>query len=137
MNPKKPSEITKMISETDHKLVSELISFYWKEVRKSLSNCKGANIVIEGLGTFRAKSWKLPDVITETEKMRDKYKAIVDAQTPITFQKFAILKDYEEKLEQLNALKVMIEEDELKKQQVKDKRNEQTKRDMEPPQADS
>lgn len=126
-----------MMSEPNKNLASDLISFYWKDVRKALSDCKGANIIIEGLGTFRAKSWKLDEIIEENEKKRDRYKALVDNQNPITFQKFAILKEYEDKLEKLYALREKLEQDKLKKEQVKQKRNEQTKRDMEPPQADS
>lgn len=126
-----------MMSEPNKNLVSDLISFYWKDVRNALSDCKGANIIVEGLGTFRAKSWKLDEIIEENEKKRDRYKAIVDSQNPITFQKFAILKEYEDKLEKLYALREKLEQDKLKKEQVKQKRNEQVKRNMEPPQADS
>lgn len=119
MNPKKPKDIIELMSEPDKNLVNDLVSFYFKDVRKALSEAQATNIIVEGLGTFRAKSWKLPDIIAETEKMRDKYKAVVDNQNPITFQKFAILKDYEDKLEKLYALRDKLELDKQKKEQMK------------------
>ncbi len=116
MNPKKPEEIIRMLSEPDKKLAEELVSFYWKDIRKALSDCKGINIIVHGLGTFKAKPWKLAELIRENENKRNKYKEILEKQNPISFQKFAILKEYEDKLEKLYRLRNLIEENNLKKE---------------------
>lgn len=123
MNPKKSEHIIALMDEPDKQLISTLISYYWKDMRKTLSGCVSNNIIIEGLGTFKAKPWKLPEVIKKTECIVAKYKNIVETQVPVTYRVFSILKEYEEKLEKLKALQGLIDEDKLKKEQIKQKRN--------------
>lgn len=123
MNPKKSEHIIALMDESDKQLISTLISYYWKDMRKTLSGCVSNNIIIEGLGTFKAKPWKLPEVIKKTECIVAKYKNIVETQVPVTYRVFSILKEYEEKLEKLKALQGLIDEDKLKKEQIKQKRN--------------
>ena len=123
MNPKKSEHIIALMDEPDKQLISTLISYYWKDMRKTLSGCVSNNIIIEGLGTFKAKPWKLPEVIKKTECIVAKYKNIVETQIPVTYRVFSILKEYEEKLEKLKALQGLIDEDKLKKEQIKQKRN--------------
>lgn len=123
MNPKKSEHIIALMDESDKQLISTLISYYWKDMRKTLSGCVSNNIIIEGLGTFKAKPWKLPEVIKKTECIVAKYKNIVETQVPVTYRVFSILKEYEEKLEKLKALQGLIDKDKLKKEQIKQKRN--------------
>jgi hypothetical protein len=123
LNPKKSEHIIALMDEPDKQLISTLISYYWKDMRKTLSGCVSNNIIIEGLGTFKAKPWKLPEVIKKTECIVAKYKNIVETQVPVTYRVFSILKEYEEKLEKLKALQGLIDEDKLKKEQIKQKRN--------------
>ena len=125
MNPKKPSDIFPIVAEAANakeQLVEDIVSFYWKEVRDTLVNCKSHNVFIDGLGTFKAKPWKLPEVILKYERMVKKYQELITGENKLTLQKFSILKDYEEKLEKLYELRKMIDADKDKKEQVKQKR---------------
>jgi len=125
LNPKKPSDIFPIVAEATgakEQLVEDIVSFYWKEVRDTLVNCKSHNVFIDGLGTFKAKPWKLPEVILKYERMVKKYQELITGENKLTLQKFSILKDYEEKLEKLYELRKMIDADKDKKEQVKQKR---------------
>ena len=141
MNPKKPNDIFPIVAEatgTQKKLVEDIVSFYWKEVRDTIVNCKSHNVFIDGLGTFKAKPWKLPEVILKYERMVNKYRDLITGENKMTLQKFSILKDCEEKLEKLYELRNMIEADKDKKEQVKQKRyGEQNKNNLDQPQADN
>ena len=126
MIPKKHSllfpEIADKHNLSEH-LIKEFVTFYWKEIRKKLSNAEGQNIVVHGLGTFKVKPWKLPEVILEYENAIKKHKRIIDSGDRISFQKFAILKDNENRLKQLQDLQQMLQEDQHKKSKIKEKRN--------------
>jgi len=125
LNPKKPSDLFSIVAQAadaKEQLVEAIVSFYWKEVRDNLVNCKSHNVFINGLGTFKAKPWKLPEVILKYEKMVKKYQELITGENKLTLQKFSILKDYEEKLEKLYKLRKMIDADKDKKDQVKQKR---------------
>jgi nucleoid DNA-binding protein len=110
-------------NEVSVNLVKEFVTFYWKEIRKKLSNAEGPNIIVHGLGTFRVKPWKVPEVMLEYENTIKKYKKIIDSGDRISFQKFAILKDNENRLKQLQNLQSMLQEDHQKKKKIKEKRN--------------
>lgn len=141
MNPKKSSDIIPIVAEAtgiQKKLIEDIVSFYWKEVRETIINCKSHNIFVDGLGTFKAKPWKLPEIILKYERLVGKYQDLITGENKMTIQKFAILKDYEEKLERLQKLQVMIEADVDKKQQVKNKRNaKETKDNLDKPETDN
>jgi len=97
LNPKKPSDIFPIVAEAANakeQLVEDIVSFYWKEVRDTLVNCKSHNVFIDGLGTFKAKPWKLPEVILKYERMVKKYQELITGENKLTLQKFSILKDY-------------------------------------------
>lgn len=141
MNPKKPDDIFPIVAEATEnpkELVEAIVSFYWKEVRDTLINCKSHNVFIDGLGTFRAKPWKLPEVILKYERMVKKYQDLISGENKMTIQKFSILKDYEEKLERLHELQKMIDADKDKKEQVKQKRYaEENKNNLGQPETDN
>ena len=70
--PKKASTFYKQTAElcnVPEELVNDLISAYWKEIRKSLSECNATQVNVLGLGVFRAKSWKIKDIIEKNEKI--------------------------------------------------------------------
>lgn len=141
MNPKKSSDIFPIVAQAadaKEQLVEAIVSFYWKEIRDTLVNCKSHNVFIDGLGTFKAKPWKLPEVILKYERMVKKYQELITGENKLTLQKFSILKDYEEKLEKLYKLRKMIDADKDKKEQVKQKRHaEKNKNNLGQPETDN
>tara|TARA_B110000503_G_C7157013_1_gene417787 strand:+ start:1794 stop:2219 length:426 start_codon:yes stop_codon:yes gene_type:complete len=141
LNPKKSSDIFPIVAkaaDAKEQLVEAIVSFYWKEIRDTLVNCKSHNVFIDGLGTFKAKPWKLPEVILKYERMVKKYQELITGENKLTLQKFSILKDYEEKLEKLYKLRKMIDADKDKKEQVKQKRHaEKNKNNLGQPETDN
>jgi hypothetical protein len=126
--PKKSSELYKQTAEecnVSEQLVNDLITFYWQEIRKTLSSCSATNVIVKGLGTFKAKPWKIKDVLLKHENIINKYKQDVGDGKKISFYKFSILKEVEENMNKILALQKLIEAEELKKQTVKQKRNAQ------------
>ena len=70
MNPKKAKDLIKPTAEiTLHSedLINAVVSFYWAEVRKSLSGLKHSRIHITNLGDFTIKHWKIEDKIKSLE----------------------------------------------------------------------
>lgn len=141
MNPKKPKNFTFPVANNlglPEELVEKVVEYYWKAVRTALTECKDSYIKLHGLGTFRAKPWKLPEVITKYENIINKYKRIIEEGQKISFQRFAIMKELEERLVELYKLKNMIKEEEDKKLKVKEKRNAKgTKKNLEDQGSDS
>ena len=118
MIPKKYSEIIKPVAdefEVNEQLVTHIVEAYWKDVRKNLVNCEANNIIVSGLGTFIAKPWKVPQLINSYQGIVDKYKSIIESGNKISFQKFAFMKEHQERIEVLKNLLNMINEDKNKK----------------------
>jgi nucleoid DNA-binding protein len=127
LNPKKANSLAKEVAEklnVEETLVKDLIEFYWVEVRKAIVNLKHYNIHIDGLGVFRVKAWKIDEIKKMYENVIAKYKSQIDSGEKITMQKFAIMKDFEKKLQALNDVQKIIDADENKRKQIKQKRYE-------------
>jgi nucleoid DNA-binding protein len=125
--PKKHSEIIKPTADkfsVEEQLVKHLVEAYWKDVRKSLVNCEGHNIVVAGLGTFIAKPWKVAEVIKMYQTVVDRYKQTIDSGTKISFQKFAHMKDSEKRIEVLQTLDGEIKQDQQRKKIKRTMRHE-------------
>ena len=125
--PKKPSDFYKQLAEeyeVTEDLVADIVSFYWKEIRKTLSNCEAHNVKIDGLGTFKAKEWKIPEILEKHRLILNKYQTGVEEGEKISFYKFSIFKDVQENMQKIEALKKLIEGDHVKKQSVKQKRDD-------------
>lgn len=105
-------------------LVEDVISFYFTELRKTLSNLECHNIQVEGLGSFKVKANELPKLIKKYEKHLDVIK-------PETFNQMAIKKDIEDKLYKvLKVQEQLIEDRERKIKFYKDK-HEKSNKNME------
>lgn len=127
MVPKKTKELVKLTaSQTgeDEEFIGDLVSFYWKEIRKSLVEMKAHNVFVEGLGTFQAKHWKIDEILIE-------YKRYLEFGDFTTFRRFPIKKSLETNIEKLTRLRSYITEEEQRKQQVKFKRDEKDKNNLE------
>lgn len=121
MNPKKSSTLYKEVSEelnVSESLVSDIIEFYYKDLRTQLSNLKYPRINVEGLGQFVVKE-KLAEVyISKLSKM-------LPTHDVSTFRAYHNKKAMEEKLQLLNVVAIKIQEERIRKEEfIKNKNNE-------------
>ena len=75
LRPRKTKEfIPEVAQETgiSEEIVSAIVSYYWQEVRKSMSSLKHSRIHVTNLGDFVTKHWKLDDKIDMLEKFEEK-----------------------------------------------------------------
>jgi 4-alpha-glucanotransferase len=121
MNPKKSSTLYKEVSEENNVLevlVSDLIDFYYKELRTELSDLKYPRINVDGLGQFVIK-----------EKLAEVYIAKLSKMLPThdvsTFRAYHNKKSMEEKLQLLMDVTIKIEEEKNRRAEFnKNKNNE-------------
>lgn len=121
MNPKKSSTLYKEVSEENNvseMLVSDIVEYYYKELRLLLSGLKYPRINVEGLGQFVIKQ-KLAETYIE------KLNKILPSHDVSTFKAYHNKKSMEEKLQLLNDVSVKIEEERKRKVEFfKNKNNE-------------
>lgn len=122
MVPKKASAFIKEVADKlgiDPDIVDAAVSCYWKEISKGMHDLKGNNINVINFGAFSTREWKL----IELEK---KYRSYVDINSEAnTFRKYALLREAQERLVLMQKLLNDYEEEKVKKQKVKEKRNVQ------------
>ena len=98
-------------------LVGDVISFYYTELRKALTNLESHNIQVESLGLFKIKRKELP-------KLKSKYENHLSVIKPETFNQMAIKKDVEDKLDKVVKAQEMIQADiDRKKEFYKNKKD--------------
>lgn len=120
MRPKKAKDFIPEVAEelnlsTD--LVEDLISYYYQEVRKSLSGLKHTRVHVTNLGDFVTKHWKVDEKIQMLEKWEEKNKLKGLQQITARFKTAENLYD-------LKALKKIIEEENQRKEFIKLHKNE-------------
>ena len=123
MNPKKPKDFIKPTAETldlSESIVGDVIDFYWSNVRKALSDIEGPFITVTNLGTFKVRYNK----ISQIEQKYQNYLNNINDTTleSMTFNKHAIQKLSNMKLERLQKVKQELEEEYSRKAEVKLKR---------------
>lgn len=127
MIPKKSSAIYKEVAEDldiSSEFIEDLIQFFYKEVRKNLTNLTHPRINVEGLGQFVARPGLVKKSIT-------RYKKALDSHDTSTFSAYYNKKMLEEKVECLENLNKKIEEFDLKKEEFKKtKYEDSTKTDL-------
>lgn len=77
MRPRKAKEfIPEVAAETElsEDAVNTVLSYYWQEVRKSMSALKHSRIHLTNLGDFIIKHWKVDDKIQMLEQFEEKNK---------------------------------------------------------------
>jgi hypothetical protein len=130
LNPKKARDFITPTSKElgiDSEFVEAVVDFYWKEIRKALSNLSAPQIFVANLGTFRVKHWEL-------EKNKNDYQSYIDKLdlTKMTFQQHAIKKEWESRIENINQMIKMVDLDKDRKKQIKQKRHDaSSKKDLE------
>lgn len=120
MIPKKHKDILhKLIEEReyDRSFAEDAVSFFWSEIRKSLSELTSGNITIRRLGTFQIKDWKIDEFIAS-------YKKHLDTHEGLTFKEFKYRRQMENQYNNFLRLKTEMEERNLHKQKVKEKKTE-------------
>jgi nucleoid DNA-binding protein len=131
MIPKKPQVIIKQVAEEldlPQTLVDDIVSFYYKEVRRNLSSLEHININLAGLGHFIIKQKAVNMMIKKHESAKKNYNRD-------TFKNYHNLKLVEQRLDKLyNAKKDIVEYLEEKK---KFKDGRKTERSLEEPEADN
>ena len=71
MRPKKAKEFIPIVAEQlelPQDCISDIVNYYWEEMRKSLSSLKHQRIHATNLGDFTIKHWKIDDKIDKLEK---------------------------------------------------------------------
>jgi fructose-specific phosphotransferase system component IIB len=120
MIPKKSSSLYKEVSEAlnqDESLVEDIVEFYYSELRKTLSNLTHPRINVEGLGHFVAKTGLV-------RKSIPKYTNILKNHDTSTYGAYFNKKMIETKLELLIQLEHKILLQEIKKDEFKKTKNE-------------
>lgn len=123
LNPKKAKEYIKPTAEAlkvDESLVQALTDFYWKQVRKAMSSLQGPRIEVANFGSFRIKHWKLDEEKVRIQKILDKH----DPEK-MTYHRHEIRADMEVNLQRVHEIEGMVQKDELRKKEIKQKRNVQ------------
>jgi hypothetical protein len=120
LRPKKAKDFIPEVAEKlslSESLVGDLMLFYWQEVRMSLSSLKHQRVHVTNLGDFVVKHWKIDEKIEHLEKWEDVNK--LKGLQKIT-ERFKIA----EKLFDLRSLKTMMEEENQRKELIKQNKNE-------------
>jgi hypothetical protein len=74
LNPlKAKSLIPEVAQELDleESLVQDVVKYYWKNIRKNLSEMSHPKIHVTNLGDFNVKHWKIDTLITNLEKWEE------------------------------------------------------------------
>lgn len=116
MIPKKPALVVKQVAEDMDipvSTVDDIISFYYKEVRKNLSSLEHLRIDLPGLGNFVIKK-------KAVDRLSKKYGILMEKYDNQTFSNYHNKKSAESKLERLGKATVKIQEFLNEKKQFKD-----------------
>lgn len=115
MKPRKSKELIPIVAEElglSQQMVSDVTSFYWQEIRKSLSSLKHARVHVTNLGDFTIKHWKLDDKIEGLEKFKENFRQRGLQEIVTRFRT-------DETLFDLKAIKVLMEEEKQRKDFIK------------------
>ena len=126
MKPRKSKDLIPIVAEElglSQQMVSDVTSFYWQEIRKSLSSLKHARIHVTNLGDFTIKHWKLDDKIEKLETFKENFRQKGLQEIVTRFRT-------DETLFDLKAIKALMEEEKQRKDFIrlhKTKSNESKK----------
>lgn len=118
MIPKKPQIIIKQVAEEmdlPESMIDEVVSFYYKEVRKNLSSLEHIKLNLPGLGDFIVHR-------KSVERLAKKYEILKKRYNMDTFGNYHNMKQAEHKLTRLLHSKALIDEFIKKKKAFRDGR---------------
>ena len=122
MIPKKPNSLYSEITDEfdcSEKQVDDVISFYYKTLKKRMADINDLRLNVEGLGHFVLKMKKVKDTIPHYEKV------LSDHDTS-TFGAYHNKKNIEDKLRKLKNINVRIQEELEKRQKFKNEKYSKT-----------
>lgn len=117
MIPKKHKDVLKEIIDKngfDKNFTEDAVSFYWSEIRKTLTELSTINISIRRFGIFTLKHWKVDEFINN-------YKTHLDKEA-MTFEEAKYRKKMETQYNRFLKLKELVVEEELRKIKKKETR---------------
>ena len=117
MVPKKAKDFKEATAKElglSEKLVSDVIDFYWKTLRKEMSNLSHLSIELPNFGTFKVKHWALDNEI-------EKHKSIVKKREG-RFSEYAYVKSVQESIAAMEKLKEKVKLQKEKFKEIKAKR---------------
>lgn len=118
MIPQKPEIVIKEVAEQydiQESIVDDIVSFYYKELRKKLSSLDEIRLNVPGLGHFVIKK-------SSVDKMTKKYNNMIDKYDSQTFSNYHNKKQAQAKLEKLIKARKKIDEFLVAKKLFKDGR---------------
>ena len=112
-------------------LVETIVTVYWQELRKTMSELRGNRVNVVNFGSFITSRPKML-------KLEKKYtNFLTKKEQATTFRRYAMMKETETRLNSIKKLLEDLEKDKLKKQTVTDKKNAyKTKSNLEEPKGD-
>ena len=116
MTPRKPNTFFPEVASelnVSEELVDSVIDFYWKDIRKQLTEPADLNIMLVEFGTFEIRR-------KQVEYLIAKYKSIIGGMKPTTYAKHILLNNATEKLARMEKLLELCKEQEEKKKQVRE-----------------
>jgi len=126
LNPKKSNNLHKDLAEElglSEALVSDIVSYYWSNVRKYLESMDEPVIDVENLGVFYTKSKCLQREIQKNED----YVRIIN---PANLKKFQFYNTAQQRLKRFYSLKQKLEDQLSLKHQFKATKNENLRKDQ-------
>lgn len=126
MIPKKPNKLFKEIAEEQNigeDLVDKFITFYYKEVRRHLSELNYTRINLDGLGQMVIK----PKTV---DKLILKYSSMANKADTFEFSGYFNKKRLEARLESLSSVKQKIKEFDFIKTEFKKNLNNECKKNL-------
>jgi len=115
LHPKKAKrDVGVVAQEVDlpESVVKDVVDYYWREVRRTLSSLSYPRVHITNLGDFTIKHWKLDDMIDKHEKFEESNKQKGMQQMTARFKTA-------ENLFALRNMKRLIDEEKDRKEIVK------------------
>jgi hypothetical protein len=133
MIPKKHKEIVNIVSEemdVSSELIDDLTSFYYKSMRRKLSNVEDLKFKLPGLGYFLIRN-------TGVNKAIKKFESMKNGMGDATFNNYHNRKIIESRLEKLYEINEKIKQFmETKKQFKENKYGKQSENNLEKPETD-
>jgi len=120
LRPKKSKEFIPLIAEkldVSTELAEDVILYYWREIRKSLSSLSHSRIHVTNLGDFVTKHWKIDEKVEILERWEESNRLKGLQQITARFKTAETLFD-------LKNLKKIIQEENQRKDFIKLHKNE-------------
>jgi nucleoid DNA-binding protein len=105
--------------DLDHVMVNDIISFFYEDVKNKFKDLKNPRLKLDDLGTFEVKEAPLKKYISKNEKFLTE----TNPDT-LSFNYYEGYKKVKENVDKIKELLTVLESEKLRKQEVKEKRNE-------------